>query len=501
MIKKFGYSYEKQQEDIIDICDKNVVLLNEDKEKAIITTTGVNHVLIEGDNYACLKVLYFVLKNKPNIIYIDPPWNTGSDLPYTDTLRHSKWASMMEYRLRLAQELLADDGVIFLSIDDNEQHRLRMICDDVFKINNFIATVVVITNKGGRSDDKFIATTHEYIHIYAKDKNLLKLNGLQLTPEQEEEYKLEDEFGRYKERNLMKTGSDSNKEDRIKMFYPIYVCPETLEISLDEKDGWNKIEPLDSVGKEKRWRWEKKTLLNKINDVVVKKINNRWQMFEKVRLILKGHQRTSKPLSHWDNKSFSTASGTNAMKKIIGEGNFKNPKAPALMREVLNIASKKDSIILDFFAGSGTMGQAIIELNKDDGGQRRFIGCTNNENGICEKACYPRLRNAINLSKSNDGLHVYRTAFSPIPQTDNEKYELFKQSVDLIKLREGCFNPNVIKEDCEIYESNGNFVVCNFEGLDENEILEKSSVYSLSLTVRDPKPLVMPSFLIRSQNL
>src|SRR5699024_2914078 len=189
-----------------------------------------DHLLIEGDNLHALKTMQYTHKNKIDVIYIDPPYNTGNtDFVYNDKFvdgedswRHSKWLSFMNKRLRLARELMTDEGVIFISIDDNEQAQLKLLCDQVFGEGNNLGIITTVNNLKGRSDGEFFATSNEFIIVYAKDKGNASIYGLPTDEEYDKEFKFKDNISRYKKVGLKKTGKNSLREDRPNMYYPIY---------------------------------------------------------------------------------------------------------------------------------------------------------------------------------------------------------------------------------------------------------------------------------------
>jgi adenine-specific DNA-methyltransferase len=243
------------------------------------------NLYIEGDNLEVLRILQGAYRNKVKMIYIDPPYNTGKDFVYKDSFKdniknykeqvqetgkanpetagryHTNWLNMMYPRLKLARNLLKDDGVIFISIDDHEVHNLRKICDEIFGEENFISSITVVNNIAGRSDRKHIATAHEFILIFQKS-NLFESTGLMLSESQLQEYKFRDSKGKlYRKQGLRKRGSGARRIDRPNMFYPIYVNPETMQLSLEKSEFKNSVEilPKLSNGNDGRWRWGKTT--------------------------------------------------------------------------------------------------------------------------------------------------------------------------------------------------------------------------------------------------
>ena len=350
--------------------------------------------IIHGDNLLALKSLLPEFAGRVKCIYIDPPYNTGNEnWIYNDAVndpqirrwlgqvvgkegedlsRHDKWLCMMYPRLRLLQKLLSADGAIFISIDDNEQANLKLICDEIFGAQNFIANIAVINNFKGRSDDKFIATAHESLLIYRKEKFLT--NGVPAPDEYVKEYKLEDERGKYRLQGLRKRGANSRREDRPNMFYPFFYDEANGVLSVDELPDAIKILPHLSDGADGCWRWGKDTARERLDDLIVQKVKGRgeYDVFQKDYLPNDGTRRV-KPKSFWSGTEFSAESGTLTLKSIMGKGIFSTPKPVGIVEYILQQATDKNSIVLDSFAGSGTTAHAVINLNNSDGGNRKFI--------------------------------------------------------------------------------------------------------------------------------
>lgn len=356
---------------------------------------GSENMIIHGDNLSALKSLLPQYEGRIKCIYIDPPYNTGNEnWVYNDNVndphikkwlgevvgkegedlsRHDKWLCMMYPRLRLLQKLLAKDGVIFISIDINEKFNLKLMCDEIFGSNMFIADIAVINNLKGRSDDKYIATAHESLLIYQKGEFIT--NGVAVPEEYETEYKLKDANGKYRLQGLRKRGAGAKREDRPNMYYPFYYSEEGSLLSL-EPIGENCVEILPhlSDGSDGRWRWGKDTAKERINELIAQKVKGRdeYDIFQKDYLPDDGSKRI-KPKSFWTGTEFSAESGTLETKAILGKGIFDTPKPTGIIEYCMEQAMGSDSIILDSFAGSGTTAHAVLKMNKADGGNRKFI--------------------------------------------------------------------------------------------------------------------------------
>lgn len=352
------------------------------------------NLYIEGDNLEVLKLLQTAYYRRVKMIYIDPPYNTGNDFVYEDDFAdplarykevtqqttksnpetmgryHTNWLNMMYPRLRLAANLLRDDGVIFISIDEHEEHNLRKVCDEVFGEEHFIASIAVVNNLKGRSDDKYIATAHEWLLIYQNGK--FDTHGVAIPEEYIKEYKLSDENGKYRLQGLRKRGSGARREDRPNMFYPFYYNPQANILSLDRIDNSIEIIPKLSDGTDGRWRWGKETAIQRFNELTAEivSVRNEYDIFQKDYLF---SNKRVKPKSVWLGSEFAAEAGTLQTKALLGKGIFDTPKSIDLIKYCLEQATCEDDIILDFFSGSATTAHAVMQLNAEDGGNRQFI--------------------------------------------------------------------------------------------------------------------------------
>lgn len=347
-----------------------------------------NHIFIEGENLEVLKLLLKPYFSRVKMIYIDPPYNTGGDFIYKDDYKepltaylkqtgqvdgngnhltsntetngryHSGWLSMMYPRLFLARQLLRDDGVIFVSIDDNEVHNLRLLMNEVFGEENFISQLVWKARGGKGGTVKLIASQHEYVLVYAKEVNSLKLR---MNIRIQEDGNYEDEKGGYKRQQLRQWGQADKREDRPTMYFPI-IAP----------DG-SKVYPIKPDGTEGRWRYgpERVKEMQERGDLDFVLVDGNWIVYEKIR---DGTETVSAPDSLLDNVG-TASTGTIELKSIFGEKIFDTTKPLGLIKHLINLAviNPQSDIILDFFAGSGTTAQAVLELNAEDGGNRQFI--------------------------------------------------------------------------------------------------------------------------------
>lgn len=363
------------------------------------------NLYIEGDNLEVLKLLQKSYYGKVKMIYIDPPYNTGNDFVYKDDFKdnvenylaitgqkdeegnktttntesngryHSNWLNMMYPRLKLARNLLKEDGVIFISIDNNELNNLQKICDEVMGEDNFISNIAVVNNLKGRSDDEYIATAHESLLIYRKTREFVTY-GVPMPEEYLKEYSLENENGRYRLLGLRKRGTNSKREDRPNMFYPFYYNKEKDILTLEKiYEGDILILPKLSDGQDGCWRWGQDTASKRIEELEVKYIStrNEYDVYQKDYLIKDGKQRTVKAKSIWSGSEFSSDQGTRTFGEILGGKMFSSPKAVGLLKNCIIQSSKDNDIILDFFSGSSTTAHAVMELNCEYKENRKFI--------------------------------------------------------------------------------------------------------------------------------
>jgi adenine-specific DNA-methyltransferase len=363
------------------------------------------NLIIEGDNLEVLKLLQKSYLGKVKMIYIDPPYNTGNDFiypdnfseslqtyleytgqvddagtkfgtnPETDGRFHSKWMNMLYPRLYLARNLLREDGVIAVSIDDHEVHNLRQLMNEVFGDDAFIAQIAVVNNLKGRNDRKHIATAHEYILLYSNDE--YESFGQPLSEKKMAEYREKGEDGEaFQWRDLRKRGGADTREDRPNLFFPIYADPKTGVVSLVRSDRYSlEIYPRKSDGAEGCWRWGAPTVSKNIADIRAFKVEakDKWNVSYRVYLEKDGEMRVAKPKSVWIGPEFSTDAATRALRALIVDVEELTPKPVALLTLLSQMSLEEDDIVLDFFAGSGTTAQAILEQNQEDDGKRRFI--------------------------------------------------------------------------------------------------------------------------------
>jgi len=456
--QRYGLVWEDKPEEIADQCERELPVLTEDKTKEIVKDhSKPTNFIFEGDNYHTLYTLNFTHKRKIDTIYIDPPYNTGNKswrynndyIDKEDRFRHSKWLSFMSKRLRLARRLLKETGIIICAIDDYEFASLKLLFDEIYGEQNRLGTLVVVHNPRGRNDDKFFASQHEYVLVYAKNSDKATIHHFALNDDDKDQYKKADDISPFAETSFIRTGNNSKRTERPNLYYPIYYNEKTNELSLTKSKGWEELLPLNNDGEEKTWRWGKETFLElQATELFVKKVKGENKIYKKRRLT---DNTGKKPKTVWyDSKYDASSNGIMLLQKILGKDNtFNYPKSLYAVKDILEITTDKNSLILDFFAGSGTTGQAVLELNLQDKGNRQFILCTNNENQICEEVTYPRIKKVIEGYSGKKGIPAnvkyFKTDYVPFVLTDNDKRTLVSKSTELLCISENTFE--VVKQN------------------------------------------------------
>ena len=413
--KKFGLSWIDIPEGFEKESYSKLPLLEEIQEHEInIENTQEPHILIEGDNFHSLTCLNYTHKENIDIIYIDPPYNTGSDdfiyrdkrildkypdgkkVDKDDPARHSKWLSFMNKRLVLAKNLLKQDGVIFISIGDDELANLKLLCNQIFGENNFLGQISRIQKKGSDLGD-FFKPTVDYILAYSRNK--IKLSKFKIDIDQSKFNEIEIDGIRKGERYESSKAlyQSSLKDLRPNQKYAIE-CPDGTLVM----PPYKVFDEIHREG-EGRWRWSKETYMEKKDEILVfKKTKNsplfdqngnksEWNIYTK-RYLNDAIEKGNVPSNIFEN--FLNAEATKELQEL--EINFSFPKPTSLIKQLIKITQKPNNIkILDFFAGSGTTGHAVLSLNEEDEGTRQFILCTNNENNICLDITLERLKRVI----------------------------------------------------------------------------------------------------------
>lgn len=366
---------------------------------------STQNLILEGDNLEALKLIQETFLGTIKLIYIDPPYNTGNDFVYEDDFGegaeqflvksnqiagsgdrlvansdssgrfHSDWLDMIYPRIRIARNLLADDGIIVASIDENEISNIRKVFDEVFGESNMLFQVTLLCNPKGRSQDKYVANCHEYLVGYSK-RQLPK--GAVNVPKSDEEvaknYKLRDRRGRYRELELRNTHREFGKHNRKNLYYPFYVN-EKGEVSLEPGQDRKHVYPNWEDGFEGCWTWGRDKARAQLGELVAKEVKGEWKIYRKNYAEGDDGEATKQVKSIWIDKIFHTEKGQAAFNALFDtrEKIFQSPKSVDTLRELIRMATLKESIVLDFFAGSGTTAQAVLAQNAQDGGNRKYV--------------------------------------------------------------------------------------------------------------------------------
>lgn len=443
--KKYGLVWDEERtKEIFELQALNGLPVLIDVPEYAVTTNPEHptHILVEGDNFHALSVLSYTHEKSIDVIYIDPPYNTGSEtwkynnkyVNDDDAYKHSKWLSFMEKRLRLAKNLLAPTGIICATIDNYEAHTLRMIMEEIFFDRDIIMTVIE-HNFRGRVKRNF-ALTHEYaLWGVPKEQDLI-------TRQREKSGDIQ--------RNLRRTGQGSRRHESPTMFFGIEVNKKTLKIvgvtealKVDEKipkhtnPNTEMVYPIDDEKIQRRWYYGKNSIMDEVKEgnIWAKKIKGKTQ----IHYWKPGKEKRRK--SVWtDPKYDGSTYGTELLTSILGENDFPFPKSIHAVKECIEACTyKKNAVVLDFFAGSGTTGHAVLELNEQDGGSRQFILVTNNENNICREICYPRVRNIMKGYKYQ-GTEKKLLFEEELTISDLKKMDKILEEIEEIKLQSKDFD-------------------------------------------------------------
>ena len=361
---------------------------------------NTKNLYLEGDNIDVLKVLRESYLGRFDVIYIDPPYNTGNDILYTNDYSdredefgakydvdtngmrmyintdtngryHTNWLNMMYPRIKVAKDLLKDNGFFLIAIDHNELFNIGEICDEVFGFKNRVGIISVVHKPEGRNQAKFIGPSNEFMLIYAKDEQLAKLQKVVLDEEQQKAFACSDDKGSYRLKNFIRLadGKYATREAKPNFWFPIYVSPDCSELSVIEKDNYTSVYPITETGVERTWKTTKETFWERYQagDIIAKEENGRIIIYEKLR-----EEQVIK--THWIEKKYHGYHyGTKLLDDLLEVKTFDFPKSLFLMRDIIKLFCPKDGLILDFFSGSATTAHAVMLLNAEDGGHRSFV--------------------------------------------------------------------------------------------------------------------------------
>ncbi len=521
--KKYGLVWEDKPEDVVEMCKEKLPVLKEVKSKEIITDKDkpVN-LLIEGDNYHALSVLNYTHKGKIDVIYIDPPYNTGNkDFKYNDSFvdkedayRHSKWLAFISKRLQLAKPLLSKDGVIFISIGEDEVAQLKLLCNEVFGEKNYITNFIwEKTQHFGRQKVNSYSNA-DYVLCYSKQLINSGLKELLVESIKEEH----EDAPLYNASNPVNTLTIPAKKAVFNIPDGEYTQTTDEKYKLIQKvivkNGKNKNEIILRF----RSRWSQRrvdeelqkgtTFWVKSQNFAIRAIygNGKTSNESPKQILFTNGNNEFYAKSRFGQKVGVNEEASRELFNMVGEQNiFEYPKPRTLIEYLTSLifdcyknSYQKNITVLDFFAGAGTTGHAILNLNKIDGDQRTFILCTNNEANICSDICYPRLQKAIKGYKTPKGekvaglggnLKYFKTDFVDYKEsTDRNKIKLTKEAVEMLCIKEGTFELVTESKEFKIFKNQDHCAGIIFDQLvikDFKKVIKdikgKISVYVFSL--------------------
>lgn len=539
--KKYGLVWEEKSEEVVEMCKSKLPILKEVKNKEIITDKNkpVN-LLIEGDNYHALSVLNYTHEKKIDIIYIDPPYNTGTDefkyndkwVDKKDAYRHSKWIAFMSKRLRLAKNLLKDTGVIFISINEEELGQLKLLCDDIFRLDNYLTTFTIKVRHEDRilKGDKDFHEVFEYLLLYRRSKSFKTVKRIR------ENKSIDDYVYEIVEKNK----KPENKQLGSKIAY--FLKPGEYEI-IKKPPSEKRLKKINIRGSIKEGnssgRFYMRYLdslknrngyLYKVENIGDDDLGFRYFLLPTTEKKINGDYFQGIPVHRKETKEYPYPNYLDFESEFNNVGyeggiDFRNGKKPIdfilKIFEMGGVNRNSDALILDFFAGSGSIGHAVLGLNRENKGNRSFILCTNNEvdrktneklrkegykpgdkkyelEGVCQKVCYPRMKNAIfgyKDSRRNEyeglegNLKYFKTGFVDSEPTDKNKIKLTQQATEMLCIKEGTFEKVLNRKDFMIFKNNNHYTGIIFDQLaipkfkkNIKDIKSKFSVYIFSLS-------------------
>ncbi|MBS9784398.1 site-specific DNA-methyltransferase [Candidatus Gracilibacteria bacterium] len=501
--KRYGLVWEEKEENFEKEAEGALPILQEEKDLRIEESESIpNNIIIEGDNYHSLSALSYTHKGKIDVIYIDPPYNTGNkDFIYNDdyvdkedSFRHSKWLSFMNKRLKIAKELLTDEGAIFISIGDIEQAQIKLLLDEIFGERNFIGTIIRITKRGGNKGD-YIKPKKDYIHAYFKNVKFISKEEFGRIIKDKTKNWITETFNgnirKYKKGDIpYREKLEVRKNQRYYIETPdgSLIIPKGNVFPNIKKDGEQVIPETQD---DKCWTWSRERYLKEKENgrFIFKKSTKspfldekgnqaKWTIYKKV---FDYEVEDKKEIFSDFIEEFENSKGTNEVDKL--DISFSFPKPTGLIKYLSEISGKKNSTILDFFAGSGTTGHTIMELNKEDGGNRQFILCSNRENtkddpekNICKDITYERNKRVIQGYTNAKGekveglggnLRYYTTQFIKTERSiDDLRYKFMNMCDDLLCIKENTFNEVLLKNaipELKLYKKGKKYTAILYE--------------------------------------
>ena len=454
------------------------------KKRGLPKDTITDNLIIKGNNLLALHSLKKEFAGKVKLIYIDPPYNTGGStdiFTYNNSFKHSTWLTFIKNRLEIAKILLQKEGFIAITIDHVELFYLGTVADEIFGSENRVGIVSIYINPKGRQHEKFFSASTEYMLVYAKDIDVGRFNKITIDKDKKDTFDLEDEDGKYRLDKFIRARTSTLRTEKPKFYYPIYVSSNLNDITTEKKDSYFEIFPIEN-GMEYSWKTKQETFEEGLKDnaFVAQKENNEIKIFNKYR-----EQQVFKNI--WtDKKYFPEFQGTNLLKKILGRSAFSYPKSLYAVVDTIKIMSSKNDTILDFHAGSGTTGHAVLELNKEDNGKRQFILVEQLTEHI--EICNERNQKVLNHEKIKDSFTYLE--LKKYNQTFIEQIEDAQTAEELLKIWEQMKEKSFLKYNVDIKnqeEHIGKFKLLELQQQKEHlvELLDKNQLYVNISSIND----------------
>lgn len=380
-----------------------------------------NGLLIHSDNFQALNLLQERYKEQVKCIYIDPPYNTNSsEIVYKNNYKHSSWLSLMESRVELSKNLQKDASFIFVAIDDLELFKLNEMIEGIYSKDNFIANISLIHKPEGRNQEKFFGTSNEFMLVYSNNKAKADFYQVILDPEKKLEFDLVDNLGAYKRKNFIRLsdGKYALREAKPDFYYPIYVSQDLKSVSIEPIENSTAVYPITDLGVERTWKTKPDTFIHYFNEGNIEVINENGSLiiYEKLR-----ENQVIK--THWSRKEYHAYHfGTKYLENILGTKEFSFPKSIHAIIDTLKLSTVNNELVLDYFGGSGTTAHAVINLNREDNGSRKYILVEQGE--YFDSVLKPRVQKVIFAKEWKDGK----------PQADNGAFGGVSQIVKVLKL-------------------------------------------------------------------
>lgn len=408
---------------------------NRDKAKNIQRNlpenTITDNLLIKGNNLIALHTIRKEFAGKIKLIYIDPPYNTGGDaniFTYNNRFNHSTWLTFMKNRLTIARDFLTKNGFIAIAIDHYELGYLITLADEIFGRENRIAIISVVNNPMGRNQAKFFSTVNDFMVVYAKQIELAQFNNIIVDKEFLKSFDREDKYGKYKLKNFIRVGGGNAnlRKNKASFWYPIYVSQDLKKLSLQPQKNYTRVFPVTSTGQERTWKLSPKSTAKILNHLVAVQENDKIVIYEKYRI-----DKGQKIPTVWSDKKYNANhQGIRLLEKIIGRKTFSYPKSLYTVIDTIKLMTRKDDIIMDFFAGSGTTGHAVLAINEEEKSNRQFILIEQLDTHI--DICIERNHNILQQKKSEASFTYFE--LKKYNQIFVEKIQKAKSTKELLKI-------------------------------------------------------------------